>query len=250
MIELLADRGTLLPGPNAQLGIPGIPFLNIVDVVGAQATSERIGQLQDIHHRYFPDYPHVTQELAADATGAGPYPGVVVHQWLFLRDNRPVGIYIFHTNTARGVLLRHFLALDEPARRGLPLLWLGWVSERLVRIGEQDCVLHGTELIASASEIHQQLFHHWRRLGSRQLVELPYAEPAHGMHWSRHGHEPEFWPITLNLKRTNGGRQLSYPLVVQAALRAFLLDHYRLPPDNPRVREILAAAQTLTDTSE
>lgn len=224
--------------------LPGAA-IDVIDVVGPQATSAHIGALQDLHRQFFPEYRHISDEIAGDATGPGPYPGVVVHQWLLLVADRPVGFYIFHTNTARGVVLRHFLAVAEPARQLLPPHWLGPVSERIIRIGQVDCAAAGTQLVASASEIHPGLFHMWQRLGSRQLTELPYGEPEHGMHWRRYGPEPVFWDITPNVKLAPAGTDQPYPQVVDAVLRAFLLDHYRLPQGHPRVAAILAASASL-----
>lgn len=226
--------------------VRGVPGLQIVDVIGDSATSQRLGQLCDLHRQYFPGYGHVTGEIMANATGHVPYPGCVPHQWLMMRSGEPVGFYLFDTNTHRAVVLRHFLAVHPQARAGLPTRWLGPLTERVAQVGQADtATATGAALLASASEIPADLFHHWRALGYRQLVEVDYAEPEHGMHWARHHREPQFLPITPNIGLTRAGADQPFAQVADAVLRGFLLDHYRLPPEHPRVAAILGAAQGL-----
>jgi hypothetical protein len=248
----------------AQLSIPGFD-LEIVDVVGPAATPERVAALQELHSRFFPEYPHVLPEIAQNANGPGPYPGVVVHQWLLQRDAQPVGLYLFDTNTRRGIVLRHFVALSAAGATGLSPLWLGPVAAKIAQIGAADCEAQlgaaadgsrgcpprtpGTpaagHLLGGASEIPRRLFPLWRRLGFCQLDQIGYAEPHHGMHWAQFDREPRFHDITLNLAPSPIGQQLALRDVADAAARAFLLDHYRLPVDNPRVVAILAAIAAL-----
>lgn len=228
--------------------VPGLAHLRFRDVVGAAADDRDVAALIELHRQFFGEYEHVGAEIAANAAGAQPYPGAVVHQWLMLRDGEPVGLYLFDTNTVRRVVLRHFVALTRRGGRGLPPLWLGQVAAAITETGMADCrAAHGgrNDLLAVASEIPENLFPLWRRLGCRQVPELHYAEPEHGMHWADHADQPRFLDITLNVRMTELGSQLPFPEILDAAVSGFLLDHYRLPADNPRVQEILTRAASV-----
>lgn len=227
--------------------VPGIRIVDVRPGVGRH----RLEQLQDVHRRWFPDHGHVTEEMA-QAWERGPFdPDIAVHQWLLLHEGTPRGLFVFFVNLRRGIVVRQFLALDEGVRDGLADDW----ARHLIAACEQQAIIdarpRGVEIIAMMSEIDPEqprLLAHWGSLGHRAFPEIDYREPFHGKHWARHG-EPRYFPMTANVYLTSAGAALPIGEVVEAAVSAFLLDHYRLPPDEPVVAEILARARSLSDPS-
>jgi hypothetical protein len=236
-------------GPD---GVPleGVPALRVLDVV-PPVRVERLRQLQDIHARHFPDYLHVVDELEQDWRDGAADPAVVVHQLLLLHEDEPVGEFIVHTNLRRGIVLRHYLAVDEPAR---PLLRPGWVThlvDAVAELGRRDAAAAARPLLAMTSEVQEHHLAGWRRLGHRPL-DIGYAEPRWGKHWRDHG-PVQMLPITPVVALLPDGRvrpdgsPRPFAEVAHAGVTAFLVDHYRLPPDHPEVAAILARAAALPD---
>lgn len=227
-----------------------VPGVSIVDVRPG-VSRRRLGQLQDVHQRWFPDHPHVIDEMA-DAWAEGPFdPDVAVHQWLLLVEEKPRGLFIFHVNLRRGVVVRHFLAMDEEVRQHLDEDWARHLIDACERQARLDALPRGVDIIALMSEIDPEqprLLAHWASLGHRAFPEIDYREPFHGKHWAIYG-EPQYFPMIANIYLTSAGAALPIGEVVEAAVSAFLLDHYRLPPDDPVVAEILARALLLSDPS-
>ena len=225
--------------------IPGIAGLQAIDVIGASATDARIAELRAIHLSHFPDHPHVADEMELAARTGSFDPEVVVHQWLLLLDGEPVGEYIFHVNRRRGVMLRHFLAVDQPARKRLPLRWIAAITARVQEQGDDDMAATGRPLLAMMSEVNPHHLDGWRRLGYRTL-DIGYREPHHGKHWADFG-EPTYFEMSPCVKLTPAGEALPISEVARAAVLAFLVDHYRLPEDDPTVVGILARADALAE---
>lgn len=230
---------------TARFDITDAGGLQAIDVMGPDADDALVAQLRAVHLRHFPDHPHVADELAAAARDGSFDPAVVVHQWLLLLDDEPVGEYVFHVNTRRGIMLRHFLAVDQPARKRLPIRWIAAITARVQEQGEQDMEPTGRPLLAMMSEVNPHHLDGWRRLGYRTL-DIGYREPHHGKHWAEHG-EPTYFEMTPCVKLTAAGERLPISEVAQAAAYAFLVDHYRLPEDDPTVAGILARARVLAD---
>lgn len=223
--------------------IDGVPGLQVLELVQHDPDPERIRQLREVHLRHFPDHAHVVDEMEL-AIRTGTFDSaVVIHQWLLLIDGEPVGEYVFHVNTRRGIMLRHFLAIDQSARKQLPLRWLASLTATIESIGERDAADQGVSLIAMMSEIKPNHLEGWRRLGYRTF-DIGYREPFHGKHWADFG-EPTFFEMTPCVKLTPAGERLPITEVATAAVLAFLVDHYRLPEGNATVQEILARARAL-----
>lgn len=230
---------------SAPIAIEGVPALSAVDVMGDGATDERIAQITAVHLRHFPDHPHVAEEMERAAREGTFDPEVVVHQWLLISEDQPVGEYIFHVNTRRGIVLRHFLAVDQPVRKGLPIRWIAAITAAVQRQGELDMDPTGRPLLAMMSEVSPHHLEGWRRLGYRTL-DIGYREPYHGKHWADFG-APDYFEMSPCVRVTDAGAALPISAVAEAAAQAFLIDHYRLPADDPTVAGILARAQALTD---
>lgn len=223
--------------------LPGVPALVVVDVVRRRTPRRQLQDLQAVHLRHFPDYPHVVDELARGWSDADPDPSLVVHQWLLLQQGRPVGEFVFHTNVTRHTVVRQHLAVDADARAALPVGWLASLTDAVQSVGQVDAAAAGGVLWSLMSEVGPHHVAGWRRLGYVPL-DIGYAEPVHGRGWADHG-PPTFHHLTPVLHLTATGAALPLGAVAGEAVRAFLLDHYRLPEDEPTVAGILARAAAL-----
>lgn len=220
--------------------LPGIPGIQVVDVADPSLddiTRERaLAQLADVHVAFFPDHAHVVDEWRDGLRTGWPDDLVKVHLWLMLREGAPVGEVILHTNLRRRVVLVHFVALAPEVRRDVPRGWLLSLSEGFVARGEIDAASAGSELRAVAGEIPRAHLHKWQACGF-EAADVGYLEPKHGMHWADYG-EPEFFEMLAIVRRSSPDDTGA----IGAAMRGFLVDHYRLPPDHPMVAAILARA--------
>lgn len=225
----------------AGFDVPGIPDLVFVDVADPDLPpAERrplLDQLAELHRAFFPDHAHVCDEWEAGFAEGWPDDEVVVHLWLALDAKRnPVGEVILHTNLRRATTLVHFVAMDADTRHDLPIHWVASLADAFVAAGEADAETAGIELRAVMGEIPPQHLHKWARGGFRP-VHADYREPRYGMHWQQHG-PPEFFPM-LAIIRTIDADDAGAD---GPAVRSFLIDHYRLPADDPTVAAILADA--------
>ena len=226
--------------------LPGVPRVSLVDVLPGSAP-ERLGQLQTIHAAYFPGHPHVLAEMEQSWADGGFDPQIVVHQWLLLHDGEPAGEFVFHTNLRRGIVARHFLAMDASVRERLPTGWAGLLVAAAQEAAEVDAGDRRTEILALMSEIapdEPRLLAHWRDLGHVSVPSIDYREPYHGKHWREFG-PPRFFPMVPNVKITASGEQRRLGEVLEAAVSAFLLDHYLLSADDPTVAGILERARSV-----
>jgi hypothetical protein len=224
-------------------GVSGIDVVDVLPAVGRQ----RLQDLQSIHMLYFADHGHVLAEMEQAWAEGGFDPDIVVHQWLLLHAGEPAGEFIFHTNLRRGIVARHFLALGAQAREGLADDWAGHLVTAAQRHAEMDARERGVEILALMSEIdpdQPRLIAHWRELGHVSVPSIDYREPYHGKHWADFG-DPRFFPMIANIRFTDAGLRRPPGEVVSAAVAAFLLDHYRLPADEPTVAAILERARAV-----
>lgn len=221
-----------------------VPGIAIIDVLPG-ADRRRLEQLQEIHREYFTGHEHVIAEME-QAWAEGEFdPDIVVHQWLLLHDGAPAGEFVFHTNLRRGIVARHFLAMDASVRQALPEGWAGGLIDAAQRQSEADASDRGVEILALMSEIdpaEPRLLAHWRDLGHVSVPSIDYREPYHGKHWRDFG-DPRFFAMIPNVKLTEAGRRRPPGVVMHAAVSAFLLDHYLLPGEDPTVAGILERAR-------
>lgn len=223
--------------------LPGVPALVVVDVVARRTPRRQLEELQAVHLRHFPDYPHVADELRDGWAEPATDPDLVVHQWLLLQDGRPVGEFVFHTNVRRHAVVRQHLAVDQDARALLPVGWLASLTTAVESVGTADALAAGGVLWSLMSEVGPHHVAGWHRLGYVPL-EIGYGEPLHGKGWAAYG-PPEFHHLTPVLKLTPAGAALPLGQVAAEAVSAFLFDHYGLPPDEPTAAAIIARAAAL-----
>lgn len=226
--------------------IADAPHLEVIDILSLPDRDLRLAALQDlapIHIKDFPDHAHVIGEL--EELVDAPYPGVIVHAWLLQDRGRPVGEVIFHVCLRRRVVLWHFLSMDPQAHADLPRDWLAQMTDYLQEVAQADAAAHGVELYGITAEVYRTATDYWRWSRKGFLVlAVDYREPHHGMHWAKFG-EPEFFDMTLILRLLDAGQQADPGDVLESVLSAFLIDHYRLPRDNPTVKQVFDEAAEL-----
>lgn len=217
--------------------------LSVEEVIGVDAPEDRLDALITQLLRFFPEHAHVAGELTQAWEGAWPDPEVIIHAWLLERDDDAVGFTIFHTSLRRQVVLQHFVGMDPDAGRDLPLRWVKHLADAVFATGIRDCADAGTVLLAAIGENHPEHARAWERFGYRTL-DVDYREPDHGRHWREDG-QPTFFPMTPQIRVTDAGSTLPFADVAAAGVRAFLIDHYLLPEDEPTVVHTLARCAAL-----
>jgi len=194
---------------------------------------ELVQAVVDLHLRWFGDYAYAVPELLENGELPASRGDRIVHQVLALVDGQPAGYVIVHTNTRRRIGVIHFLAVDEGFRS---------VEVRGNRLA-QALVEHARALVAADSrevgpvlgigaEAEEDMVPVWEHWGFRRL-DVDYHEPHFGVRWPEHG-DPTFFDRTL-VAAPVGDDSLDPAACARALAAAFLLDHYRLPPDHPEV---------------
>jgi hypothetical protein len=217
--------------------------LTTEEVIGVDAPEGRLEELVRQLEAHFPDHAHVGGEMREAWASVTTDPDVIVHAWLFSRDTEPVGFAIVNTSVRRQILLQHYFGMDPDAGRLLPLRWVGHLMDALRDTGIRDCERNGTVLLAQVGEHYEEHLRAWARFGYRTL-DVDYREPRHGRHWADYG-APEYFAMYPQMRLTDAGEGLPLAQVAVEAVSAFLLDHYRLPADDPTVARTLALAAAL-----
>lgn len=224
--------------------------MQLTDATGTDA-QDALAVLLQLHRRHFPTHGHVLVELEANAVHPMPTDDLVVHQVLATVDDVPAGFIVVHANLARSIGIVHFLAVEEQFR-GVPLgsTPRSTVAAFLVEAGEDLVTGDGTRLgrpvrLGMVAESDIEVTKAWKQWGYAPL-NITYAEPYFGRQWADHG-PPEFFDMALvsnaarNVPDAIEKQDPSPAEVARAASEAFLVDHYRLDPDHPRVRATFAS---------
>lgn len=231
----------------ARFELPGVPELEVLDLTSSEMTpadrTELFEEFVRWHRDYFPDHLYVIDDMRDALAGRWPDPLVVVHLWIFRHRGRTHGYSITHTNVRRAVGMVHFVAFDEAYRYSLPRGWLVDLHHAWQHTGQIDCAAAGVDLLGFMGEVSDRQVRTWLPSGYRP-IGVDYLEPQHGRHWADYG-PPHYFPMNPILALTEMGRRENYAEVAGAALRAFLLDAYQLPEDDPAVLTTLAQAAQL-----
>lgn len=196
-------------------------------------------QFKIIFLHCFPDYEFFVPEIDEAFKGPERNGDRIFHQLIAYVGAEPAGIVILHTNLQRSVNLIHFIGVLERFRGPVP--GASSLVRRILEFANQQAVQaslrHGFDThYGFVCESYAQSVETWERLGYTTL-STDYAEPNYGRGWALHG-EPEFLSRILmgkiSLTSTSSTAELR-----QAGIKAFLLDHYLLPRDNPQVVELL-----------
>ena len=225
----------------ANLGV--LTGLQAREVIGSADRADLDLLIAELVH-YFPDHAHVAGELEQAWAGEWPDDQVLVHGWLLDVDGRTAGFCIVHTNLRRGILVQHFIGMDPEVGRTLPLRWVGYLMDALRDTAIEDGDKAGVTILGQMGEHYPEHLRAWSRFGYVAL-DIDYQEPMHGRHWADHSTSPTFFPMIAMLRTTRAVDDLPLCDVAVRGVEAFLLDHYLLPPDDPTVERILAAAAHL-----
>ena len=189
----------------------------------------------ELHLKWFGEYDYAIPELRDNGELPPQREDRVVHQILVLVDGEPAGYAIVHTNITRQIGVTHFLAINEDARHlrvnNLPLA-RALMDHATSLVYDDAKRLNLTDFHGMAAEAEAELVHVWLRWGYT-VLPVNYHEPYYGVRWPEHG-EPTFFDRTL-VGHAAPGHLLDAAASGRAAAAAFLLDHYRLPPDHPEV---------------
>lgn len=206
----------------------------------ARAASDAVlDDLVGLHASLFPTHAHVHQEFEEWRACSGRTHDRVAHLLITYVDDVPAALLVVHLNLARRVGLVHFLGVapaHRAARTGRPSL----AADLLARAWDLCTASFAGEWLGLVAESEPELVPLWRSWGYSDLA-VEYAEPHHGMHWSDFG-PPTFFRMEL-VGRSTG----TAPALAQAAVEAFLIDHYRLPDDHPVVASARRSARMSAD---
>ncbi|MEI7779284.1 MAG: hypothetical protein WCJ42_07640 [Actinomycetes bacterium] len=218
--------------------------LTVHDVMDGGHDNKGLHDLQGLLVKHFPDHAHVVGELDDAWLNGSPDPEVLIHGWLLTNVSGPVGFLVFHTNLRRGVMLQHYVAMEQSAREGLPFGWLRHLFDAMLEAGEAEASARGVDLVGAMGENSPHHVAGWRRIGYR-VLDVDYREPYHGKHWADFG-EPTFFDMTPMLKLTQHGAGRPLGEAAVAAASAYLIDHYLLDANNATVARTLRLAAALT----
>lgn len=220
-------------------------IVEVIDVVDGASGGE-IAALQAVFARHFPSYLHTLDDIATDAALPSHREGVVVHQWLILVADEPSGIILFESNVVRQCGPVMYFAVDHRYRSlvldGNQLSKMStWLSvPQMLEDG-------GSTMLGGCAERHPTYPARLVRL------DVDYAEPIGGRHWRAHGKSNDIiWrPMSLHwTPRPDLRPVLEVPGighdVTSRIVAAYLIDHYGIPPDHPRVQH-LAGSQAHRD---
>jgi hypothetical protein len=229
--------------------------LKVWSLLGSGDTP-RVEAMLGLYAELFPQYAHYLPRMRRRSEfGEEHRPGHFVHYWLVEVDGQPAAIRIFRYLLGRHLGLAHALAVG-PAYRGvevggqrLSMFLVHACLDQIVRDAER---LGNESVLGMVNEVESpQLMKHYRANG---IMEVPveYVEPVFPPELPGRTRTEEiplidFSPMFLGFLPNPrlGGQTFSSELITDFAL-AFLVDHYGLPLQHPRVQEVLASIPVLS----
>ena len=209
----------------------------------------RVDAMLGLYAKLFPQYAHYVPRMRRRAAfDQENRAGHVVHYWLVEVDGQPAALRTFRYVRARHVGLAHALAVD-PAYREVTVngqrLSIFLVHACLDQVIANAQGSDDEPVLGMLNEVESpRLMEHYVRNG---IIELPvdYAEPIFPAEQAGRTREQEielirFSPMYLGFLPNPqlGIRTYSDQMIGEFAL-AFLVDHYGLPLDHPRLQAVL-----------
>lgn len=209
----------------------------------------RVDAMLELYTELFPQYAHYVPRMRRRAEFVQEKrTGHVVHYWLVEVDGRPAALRTFRYVRARHIGLAHALAVD-PAYRQVTVngqrLSIYLVHACLDQVIANAQQLGDEPVLGMVNEVESpRLMEHYVRNG---IIELPvtYAEPIFPAEQPGRTREQEielihFSPMYLGfLPNPELGVQTYSDRMIADFALAFLVDHYGLPMDHPRVQAVL-----------
>ncbi len=220
----------------------------------------RIEAMLSLYAELFPQYSHYLPRMRRRAEfGEERRAGHVVHYWLVEVDGKPAAIRTFRYVRERHVGLAHALAV-EPAYRKVTVdgqrLSMFLVHACLDQVIADAKRLGDGQVYGMVNEVESpHLMEHYRKNG---ILELPvdYVEPVFPAEQSGRSRIEEialvhFSPMFLGFLPSIIQRIQFYTgeLIADFAM-AFLVDHYGLPVEHPRVQAVLNSIPVLSRRME
>ncbi len=211
--------------------------------------SARVETMLALYGKLFPDYQHYIPRMHRRSTlNMDARPGVIAHYWLVEVEGEPVGLTTFRYIHTRTCGLGISFALLPEARsvtvegKRLSALIISRIMDQLLADAKQ---MGASGFWGMVTEVeHVELMHHYKRMG---MLELPikYLEPVFPPENNGRTRDEElkllkFLPVILGITPNPGIEQAHFDraTLINFAL-AFLVDHYGLPEDHPRVQSVI-----------
>lgn len=220
----------------------------IYDLLGS-GDEKRIDEMLGLYQRLFPKYSHYIPRMKRRAlAGNGHRDGHIVHYWLIEVQGKPAALRTFRYVRARRCGLAHALAVDPQFREeeaGGKRLSMYVVYECLAQIIRDAAGLGDSPVLGMVNEVEpSRLMEHYQRNG---LIQLPvkYMEPIFPPEVPGRSRDEEldlieFSPMHLGFLKNPNVQIESYTHdMIADFTSAFLVDHYGLPVNHPKVIEIL-----------
>lgn len=222
------------------LACEGLSYLDVVP----GTPSSTLDDLCDIHLSLFGgSYAHATSDLERTWRQGSVEPDIIEHQWLLHYRGRPCGEFVFRVNLRRGIVCRLFLGLLPDARSQVGAEWITAVLGQCERVASAESGRAGRPLLAMMSEVQPRHVRGWRRLG-HVVPDIGYREPLHGSRWRDFG-DLRYQPMAANFLILDAGSSVDMAQIATAGVKAFLLDYYDVPHDDPVLQEILRSCDRL-----
>jgi GNAT superfamily N-acetyltransferase len=209
----------------------------------------RVDAMCQLYAKLFPQYAHYVPRMKRRAKfGLEKREGHIVHYWLVEVNDQPAAIRTFRYVRARHCGLAHTLAVDPKYREvtvGGQRLSIYLVHACLDQIIANAAELGDSPALGMVNEVESpRLMEHYKRNG---IIQLPvtYAEPIFPAEQVGRTREQEieqihFSPMYLGfLPNPELDSQVYSASMIADLALAFLVDHYGLPLDHPRVQAVL-----------
>lgn len=220
----------------------------IYELLGSEDT-ERIEAMLGLYAKLFPKYEHYVPRMRRRVQFENEHrAGQIVHYWLVEVDGKPAGLRTFRYIRKRHCGLAHALAID-PAYRDVIVdgkkLAVYMIYECLARVIFDAKEYGDAPALGMVNEVEpDRLMEHYTRNG---LVKLPvkYLEPIFPPEAQDRSYEEEialinFSPMHMGFLPNPELQIEKYThAMISDFVLAFLVDHYGLPEDHPKIREVL-----------
>jgi len=220
----------------------------VYDLLGS-GDQDRVEKMLDLYYRLFPQYQHYIPRMRRRAQFQNEHrAGHIVHYWLIEVDGEPAGLRTFRYVRNRHCGLAHALAVDPNFRKVIVndrRLAVYIIYECLAQV-IQDAQEDGNQLLLGmVNEVElDKLMEHYIHNG---LIQLPlkYVEPIFPPEKEGRSRELEllltkFSPMHIGFLPNPKVNIEKYDRVmIQDFVKAYLMDHYGLPEDHPKVLEVI-----------
>lgn len=211
--------------------------------------TERLESMLTLYAQFFPDYKHYVPRMRRRAAfPADKRPGHLTHYWLFMYEDKPVGLTTFRYIVARECGLGVSFAIKTEARKirvdGKRLS--GFIINEILKQLKKDAAQTNTGLHGLVTEVeHRSLMEHYKKMG---MLELPmhYYEPVYPPEDKNDDIQStidkiKFIPVILAI--TPAKKLKLNAALLRNFAKAFLIDHYNLPETHPIVQKTLNSIQ-------